>query len=86
MKIDVIVTGGGAVLAVKRATSVIPIVFAVANDPVGAGYVSSSGAAGRRHRPDDPVPDLAGKRIGLLQEVVPDLRTAILGNVGIPAQ
>jgi ABC-type uncharacterized transport system substrate-binding protein len=41
MKIDVIVTGGGALLAVKRATSVIPIVFAVANDPVGAGYVSS---------------------------------------------
>jgi putative ABC transport system substrate-binding protein len=41
MKVDVIVTGGSAVPAVKQATSVIPIVFAVANDPVGAGYVAS---------------------------------------------
>jgi putative ABC transport system substrate-binding protein len=36
-KVDVIVTGGSSVLAVKRATSVIPIVFALGNDPVGAG-------------------------------------------------
>src|SRR5262245_64784125 len=33
MKVDVIVTGGGAVPAVKQTTSVIPIVFAVSNDP-----------------------------------------------------
>ena len=36
LKVDVIVTAGGAVLAAKQATSVIPIVFAVAGDPVGA--------------------------------------------------
>jgi ABC-type uncharacterized transport system substrate-binding protein len=85
-KVDVIVTGGGAVPAVKQAASVIPIVFAVANDPVGAGYVTSLA------RPGGNVtgltlqaPDLAGKRIELLHEVVPNLRTlAILGNVGNP--
>jgi putative ABC transport system substrate-binding protein len=86
MKVDVIVTGGGAVPAVKQATSVIPIVFAVANDPVGAGYVTSLA------RPGGNVtgltlqaPDLAGKRIEFLREVVPDIRMlAILGNVGNP--
>jgi putative ABC transport system substrate-binding protein len=41
LKVDVIVTTGGAVLATKRATSVIPIVFAVALDPVGSGMVAS---------------------------------------------
>ena len=81
-KVDVIVTGGGAVPSIKQATSVIPIVFAVANDPVGAGYVASLA------RPGGNVtgltlqsPDLAGKRLELLREVVPSLRTlAILGN------
>jgi putative ABC transport system substrate-binding protein len=41
LKVDVIVTGGGAALAAKQATSVIPIVFAVANDPLGTGMVAS---------------------------------------------
>src|SRR5215470_14716685 len=41
LKVDVIVTLGGAVLAAKQATSVIPIVFAAANDPVGSGLVAS---------------------------------------------
>src|SRR5262249_51692730 len=41
LKVDVIVTSGTALLAAKQATSVIPIVFAVANDPVGSGFVAS---------------------------------------------
>ena len=37
LKVDIIVTGGVAVPAAKQATLVIPIIFAVENDPVGAG-------------------------------------------------
>jgi putative ABC transport system substrate-binding protein len=40
-KVDVIVTGGNAVAAAKQATSVIPIVFPLAVDPVGGGLVAS---------------------------------------------
>jgi putative ABC transport system substrate-binding protein len=42
-KVNVIVTGGGAVPALKQATSTIPIVFSLANDPVGTGYVAAHG-------------------------------------------
>jgi len=84
LKVDVIVTAGSAVPAVKQATSVIPVVFAVANDPVGGGLVASLA------RPGGNVTglsvqgsDLAGKRVELLREVRPDLRRlAILANVG----
>jgi putative ABC transport system substrate-binding protein len=41
LKVDVIVTVGGAVAATKQATSTIPIVFAIAVDPVGSGLVAS---------------------------------------------
>jgi putative ABC transport system substrate-binding protein len=40
-KVDVIVTYGGAVATLKQATGVIPIVFAIAGDPVGSGFVKS---------------------------------------------
>src|SRR5262249_45359220 len=40
LNVDVTVTAGGAVRAAKQATSIIPIVFAVANDPVGGGFVA----------------------------------------------
>ena len=41
LKVDVIVTSGLAVPAAKQVTSVIPIVFAVASDPVGTGMIAS---------------------------------------------
>ena len=87
LKVDVIVTAGGAVLATKQATSVIPIVFALALDPVGGGMVTSLA------RPGGNVTglslqstDLSSKRIDLLREVVPGLRRlAILANAAYPA-
>ena len=54
--VDVIVTyANPMVIATKRATSLIPIVFAAAADPLGTGLVATSGATGRqRHGPIDP--------------------------------
>jgi len=46
LKVDVILTVGGAVVAAREATSVIPIVFAIAIDPVGTGLVASLGRPG----------------------------------------
>ena len=48
LKVDVIVTYGVAVPIIKQTTSVIPIIFGVATDPVGGGLVASSGATGRQ--------------------------------------
>src|SRR5262249_37742563 len=86
LKVDVIVTSGTALLAAKQATSVIPIVFAVANDPVGSGFVASlSRPGGNITGLSLQSPDLAGKRLELLREVVPDLRRlAIMAHVGNP--
>jgi len=87
LNVDVIVTSGTpTVIAVKQATSVIPIVFATAANPVGTGLVASL------PRPGGNVTglslqqaDLAGKRLELLREFIPDLRRlAILANVGSP--
>jgi len=87
LKVDVIVTAGGAVLAAKQATSVIPIVFAVANDPLGSGLVASLARPGGNVTGlSSQTTDLAGKRVELLREVVPGLRgLAIMANVGYPA-
>jgi putative ABC transport system substrate-binding protein len=87
LKVDVIVSAGNeASYAAKHATSVIPIVFPVAGDPVGTGLVASLA------RPGGNVTgisiqqtDLAGKRIELVREVIPGLRrVAIMGNVHSP--
>lgn len=86
-KVDVIVTGGNAVSAAKRATSTVPIVFAVAVDPVGSGFVESL------RRPGGNVtglslqsPELVGKRLELLRTIAPGRRRlAVMANVGYPA-
>src|SRR5438445_5144529 len=87
LKVDVIFTGGNAAVAAKQASSVVPIVFALVDDPVGSGLVASLA------RPGGNVTglsmqstDLAGKRLALLREVVPNLRRlAIMANVDYPA-
>jgi putative ABC transport system substrate-binding protein len=87
LKVDVIVTGGGAGIAVKRATSIIPIVFTVANDPVGDGLVTSLARPGGNITGlSTQATDLAGKRLALLREVFPSVRrVAVLANIGYPA-
>jgi ABC-type uncharacterized transport system substrate-binding protein len=87
LKVDVIVTAGGAVLAAKQATSLIPIVFAVAADPVGGGLVASLVRPGGNVTGlSTQFTDLAGKRLELLREIVPNLRRlAIMANTGYPA-
>jgi len=87
LKVDVVVTAGtAAVVAAKQATSVIPIVFAVAGDPVGTGLVASLARPGGNVTGLSlQAADIAGKRLELLREVVPGLRRlAILANVGSP--
>jgi putative ABC transport system substrate-binding protein len=86
LKVDVIVTVGSAVPTVRHATSVIPIVFAVAIDPVGNGLVASLAKPGGNVTGLSlQAANLAGKRIELLREVVPQLRRlAIIFNVGNP--
>ena len=87
LKVDVIVTSGGSLVAAKQATSAIPIVFALASDPIGDGLVASLARPGGNVTGlSVQAPDLAGKRLELLREVVPGLRRlAILANAGYPA-
>jgi putative ABC transport system substrate-binding protein len=86
LKVDVIVTTGPAVPALKQATSVIPIVFVFSIDPVGAGLVASLARPGGNVTGLSlQAADLAGKRFELLREVVPRLRRlAIMVDVGNP--
>jgi putative tryptophan/tyrosine transport system substrate-binding protein len=87
LKADVIVTSGTqAVMASKNATSVIPIVFATAGDPVGTGLVGSlARPAGNVTGLATLANELVGKRLELLREIVPGLRrVAIMGNVANP--
>jgi putative ABC transport system substrate-binding protein len=72
-------------MAAKRATSVIPIVF-VAGDPVGTGLVASlARPGGNATGLSNQGNDAAGKRVGLLREVVPNLRRlAVLATESNP--
>ena len=87
LKVDVIVTHSGApVIAAKQATSFIPIVFAVAADPVDTGLVASLARPGGNITGLSlQFTDSAGKRLELLREVVPGLRRlAAMANIGNP--
>jgi len=83
LDVDVIVTVGTlAPLAAKRATSTIPIVMAFSGDPVGSGLVASLAHPGSNVTGlSGMAPDLAGKRLQLLKELLPGMsRVAVLWN------
>ena len=85
-KVDVIVTNGTSVPALVRATSAIPIVFAMADDPVGSGLVANfAHPGGNVTGLSLQATDLASKRVELLREAVPNLhRLAIMTNLNYP--
>jgi len=86
-KVNVIVTYGGAVTTLKQATAVIPIVFAIAIDPIGSGLVANlSRPGGNVTGLSLQATDIASKRLDLLREAVPRLRQlGILFDAGYPA-
>src|SRR5262249_17121040 len=88
LKVDIIVTASSAATrAAKEATVTIPIVMTNHADPVGAGFASSLA------RPGGNItglanfnPELSGKRVELLKEIIPQLsRVAVLGTSTSPA-
>jgi putative ABC transport system substrate-binding protein len=84
LNVDVIVTTGTAVSIIGQTTQAIPIVFAIANDPVGAGLVASLARPGGNVTGlSQLAADLGGKRVEILLEIVPRVkRLAILGDAG----
>jgi putative ABC transport system substrate-binding protein len=88
LRVDlIIVSTTPAALAAKYATQTIPIVIPTANDPVGAGLVASLARPGGNITGLGILaPELSGKRLQLLQEVVPGVtRVAVLWNAANPA-
>jgi ABC-type uncharacterized transport system substrate-binding protein len=82
--VDVIVTYGSAVTTLMQATTTIPIVFAVAYDPVRGGLVQSLAKPGGNVTGISiQQPDLVAKRLELLRKAIPHLRRlAVLANAG----
>jgi putative ABC transport system substrate-binding protein len=82
LKVDVIVTNAIAAPTLKQATTVIPIVFAIAPDPVRGGLVASLARPGGNVTGQSIQSiDLVGKRLALLRQIVPHLgRLAIVFN------
>ena len=83
LRVDVIVAlGTPAIVAAKNATAVIPIVFPLASDPVRDGLVASLAQPGGNVTGlSNAQPDLAGKRLEILREIVPGLsRLAVLAG------
>jgi putative ABC transport system substrate-binding protein len=80
LKVDVIVAvGGGDVLIAKEATATIPIVMIQGGDPVGSGFVASLAQPGGNITGLATLrPELSGKRLELLKEVVPRLSRVTL--------
>ena len=89
LKVDVIVTAGTpAAVAVKKTTPSIPLVMAAVGDPIGVGLVASLARPGGNVTGLSAIaPELEGKRLELLREVVPKLsHIAVLWNPDNPFQ
>ena len=89
LKVDVIVTAGTpATLAVKKATASVPLVMIAVGDPVGTGIVGSLNRPGGNITGLTSIsPELEGKRLELLREVVPGIsHIAVLWNASSPLQ
>jgi ABC-type uncharacterized transport system substrate-binding protein len=87
LKVDVIVTGGsGLTRAAKNATNTIPIVMAQDSDPVANGFVASLARPGGNITGlANPTPEIAGKQLELLKEIIPKLsRVAVFGTSNNP--
>jgi putative tryptophan/tyrosine transport system substrate-binding protein len=87
LRVDIIVTSGTPqVIAARQATSLIPIVFASAGDPVGSGLVASLARPGGNVTGlSSQMTDTTAKRLEFLREIVPGLRRlAIMVNVSNP--
>jgi len=87
LKVNVIVAGGGpAIQAARQATETIPIVMVGTADPVAAGFVASLARPGGNITGLSlMLPELVGKQLELLKEVVPNVsRVALLGNPANP--
>jgi ABC-type uncharacterized transport system substrate-binding protein len=85
LKVDVVLAAGTeAAVAAKQATSVIPIVFSTAGDPVGSGLVASLARPGGNVTGLSNLgSNLAAKKLQLLREVFPNLsRLAVMANAG----
>ena len=83
LKVDVIVTGGPtAIPPAKKATATIPIVMSFDSDPVGSGFVASLAHPGGNIAGLSSLsPEISGKQLELLKEIVPKLsRVAVLGT------
>jgi putative tryptophan/tyrosine transport system substrate-binding protein len=87
LNVNVIFTGGTPAIAAKQATSVIPIVFVLASDPVGIGLVASLARPGGNITGlSTQATDIVGKRIELLGQILPAFRRlSVLTNAANPA-
>jgi putative tryptophan/tyrosine transport system substrate-binding protein len=88
-KVDVIVTAGTpASLAVKKATSSVPLVMIAVGEPVATGLVASLARPGGNVTGVTSIsPEIEGKRLELLREVIPNLsHIAVLWNAASPVQ
>lgn len=88
LRVDLIVTDGTpATEAAKIATRTVPIVMAVSNDPLASGFVASlNRPGGNITGTSQQAPELAGRRLQLLTEMIPTLaRVAVLSKPSNPS-